>query len=105
MKLIEFLHQIGIDISLVVAGFLGSLVTIGKKLKEGKKVSKLTAFVSIGVGILSSIYVTPLLLLLLKVEGNATYGIGFLCGYLGLEGIEMLIKKYSPKKDNDGAGS
>lgn len=98
---LNYLAQLGIDTSLAIAGFLGSLAMIGKKIKDGKKMSKLTVFVSTGVGVLSAVYITPLVLLVIKLEGNGTYGIGFLCGYLGLEGIEMLIKKY---KSTHGAG-
>lgn len=89
----------GIDISLALAGFFGGIAMIGKKLKDGKKVSKLSAFISVTVGVLSSIYITPLVLLVVKLEGKGTYGIGFICGYLGLEGIELLLKRYKQKAD------
>lgn len=102
----EFLHQLGIDIGLAVAGFFGSIVMIAKKFKKGEKVNKWQIFIQMVVGILTSIYITPVVLLIAKVEGNGAYGIGFVCGYLGLQGIEMLIEKYKPKSEDteDGTG-
>lgn len=91
------LSELGIDLSLVIAGFVGSLAMIGEKLKKGKKVSKIEAFVSVLVGMACAVYLTPIVVWLFKVEGKAAYGLGFICGYLGLRGVEMLINKF--KKD------
>lgn len=102
----EFLHQLGIDIGLAVAGFFGSIAMIVKKINKGEKISWFKGFLSISAGILTAVYITPLVLLLLKIEGNGAYGAGFVVGYLGLQAIEMLTEKYKPKTtEGDGSGT
>lgn len=92
-KIVEFLESMGISIWLAIAGFFGVFLSI--KDKEGlSRRDKVFSFVA---GMLIANYITPLLLDILSINIGARYGIGFLLGYSGLEGIRLLISHFKRK--------
>lgn len=85
------LKEIGINIALIVAGFFGSLLMISKKATDNIK-STLT---SMGAGVASANYLTPLVIDLFKIEKQTyTLSIAFILGFLGLKGVELVISKF-----------
>lgn len=84
----EILAEIGLNVGLMVSGLFGSLVTI----KRGSGETIFTAIISIATGVGSANYLTPVLIELLNVQSeNSKFGIAFILGYLGLNGIEYAI--------------
>lgn len=96
----EFLASLGIQISLLVAGFAGGLVSINKD-RQLSVWGKITVIISGGF---IATYITPLFFLLFKFEDErAKYGVAFVIGYMGLKAIELLVEKFTKniKKDED----
>jgi hypothetical protein len=83
-------NEIGINVGQALAGFVGSLIMVGK---EGYK-NVGAAFTSIMAGTASATYLTPIVADLLKVT-NPKYmlGFAFLLGVLGLKGVELMLDK------------
>lgn len=91
------LKEIGINIALIIAGFFGSLLMISKKSTENIK-STLT---SIGAGVASANYLTPLFIDIFKIEKQTyTLSIAFILGFLGLKGVEFVISKFVKNGDD-----
>lgn len=93
----EFLHNIGIDITLTLTGLMGSLVMVSRNSAQDIR----TTLVAIASGTLSANYLTGLVVDVIGLEGKAEYGIAFLLGYFGLKGVEQLADKYIKKHGND----
>lgn len=95
----EFFAGIGIQISLLIAGFAGGLVSINKD----KKLSiwgKITVIISGGF---IATYITPVFFLIFKFEDErAKYGIAFVIGYMGLKAIELVVSKLTKKVNENG---
>lgn len=85
-----FLEEVGIHVGLSVAGFFGSLLMIGKASAFDLK----TTFTSIIAGVASANYLTPVVVDIFNM-GNSDYvlSIAFLIGFMGLRGVEMVMKK------------
>lgn len=98
----EFLASLGIQISLLVAGFAGGLVSINKD-KRLSIWGKVTVIISGGF---IATYITPLVFLIFKFEDErAKYGVAFVIGYMGLKAIEMIVERFTEKMKNDEDGS
>lgn len=94
MKLIDF----GINIGLIVAGFFGSLITIGKT--SASNIS--TTLTSIVTGVASSNYLTPTVCDMLSIkEQKYMFSVAFILGFLGLKGVELVSEKLLKKDKND----
>jgi len=92
----DILKDIGINIGLIVAGFFGSLLMLGKNSTENLK----STLISIVTGVASANYLTPLVIEMFKVEKQTyTLSIAFILGFLGLKGVEYIISKFI-KNDN-----
>ena len=90
----ELLKDIGINIGLIVAGFFGSLLMIGKSATENLK-STLTSMVA---GVASANYLTPLVIEMANIEKQTyTLSIAFILGFLGLKGVELITNKFFKK--------
>ena len=93
----QFLQEIGINIALIVAGFFGSLIMVSKKSTDNIKAT----LTSIGAGVASANYLTPLVIDLLKIEKQTyTLGIAFILGFLGLKGVEYVTSKILKNGNN-----
>lgn len=93
----DVLHKIGIDITLMVTGLMGSLLMVSKNSATDIK----TTLIGVASGTLSANYLTGLVVNMLGLEGKAEYGVAFLLGYFGLKGVEQLAHKYIKKHGND----
>lgn len=92
-----FLKYFGIDVALIVAGIMGSLVQVGGKEELGF-FSKLTVLISGGA---IANYLTPLMIDWLKWSESSRYGFGFLLGFMGLKGVEWIIRSLQKKLGYD----
>jgi hypothetical protein len=95
-KFKEFLTYIGIDISLVLAGLIGSLMMISKKTSYSFK----STLIGILTGTISANYLTPIVADILDLHGKSLFSIAFLLGYSGLRGVERIMDYFHkiPKK-------
>jgi hypothetical protein len=96
----ELLQSIGINIAISVAGLFGSLLMIGKQATHQWK----TTFFSIISGVASANYITPVILDMTKMSQKYEVSVGFIMGFLGLKGVEMISKKLVKEdKKNDSS--
>lgn len=95
----EILEEIGINIGISVAGLFGSLILIGKDAALKWK----TSIFSIITGVASANYITPIVLDIARVDAKYQMSIGFVLGFLGLKGVELISGKFSKsiKDDNN----
>jgi hypothetical protein len=91
------LKDAGLDLGLLIAGFAGAILTSSKQagVNLGKTVASLVG------GAASANYITPLILKVAHLEGDIHYGYGagFLLGFCGLRGVEMLAEKFITTND------
>jgi hypothetical protein len=97
----ELLQSIGINIAISVAGLFGSLLMIGKQASHQWK----TTFFSIISGVASANYLTPVILDITNMSQKYEVSIGFIMGFLGLKGVEMVSKKLIKEKENGSSNS
>ena len=93
----EILQEIGINIGISVAGLFGSLILIGKDAALKWK----TSIFSIITGVASANYITPIIIDIARVDIKYQMSIGFVLGFLGLKGVELISGKLSQKIKND----
>lgn len=87
------LKEYGIDIALLAAGLFGAVLTTGRNAARnlGSTISSLVA------GAAAANYLTPVVVQLVKVEGERTqYAIAFLLGFVGLRAVEYASRKLIP---------
>ena len=87
------LKEYGIDIAFLCAGLFGAVLTTGKNAARnlGSTISSLVA------GAAAANYLTPVVVQLVKVEGERTqYAIAFLLGFVGLRAVEFASRKLIP---------
>lgn len=83
-----FLKDAGFEVAFFLAGLFGALVnTDNHKLKIWQRV---LAFISGG---LIANYFTPLVFILLNLNGGTKFAIAFAIGFLGMKGVSPLILK------------
>lgn len=92
----EFLKELGINISISVAGLFGSLLLIGKDATVNLK----TTFFSIVSGVASANYITPIVIDIARVNPKYQMSVGFILGFLGLKGVEIISNKLIKKVKN-----
>jgi len=93
----EILQEIGINIGISVAGLFGSLILIGKDAALKWK----TSIFSIITGVASANYITPIIIDVARVDIKYQMSIGFVLGFLGLKGVELISGKLSQRIKND----
>jgi len=94
----DILESIGINIAISVAGLFGSLLMIGKQATHEWK----TTFFSIVSGVASANYLTPVILDITKMSTKYEVSIGFIMGFLGLKGVELISKKIVKEDRRNG---
>lgn len=90
------------SVMLLVAGFFGSLVAVGKANHNNLRDNLL----AISAGTSSAYFLTPVVFEVtgISASSNIQSGMAFLLGVLGMRGVEMLINKIFPEhKDGDNA--
>lgn len=97
----EILEEIGINVGISVAGLFGALLMVGKGATTNLK----TTFFSLVSGVASANYITPVVLDLSGVDEEYQLSIGFILGFLGLKGVEIisarLLNENVNKQSND----
>lgn len=85
-------EELGLNISFMLAGLLGSLMMMSKTASQS--VGR-TIFATIG-GAASANYLTPLILQVTKLGHDSTlsHAIAFLLGFTGLRSIEWLTSRF-----------
>jgi hypothetical protein len=83
-----FLEDFGLQVALMIAGFFGGLLSLRSKdnLNGWQKI------LSVVAGIAIANYATPIIFEYIKVNEGGKYGIAFLLGYSGLEGVQWLMQ-------------
>lgn len=92
------LKELGIDVSLAVAGLFGSVLTSTKR--SGENIPRTIA--SLVGGAASANYVTPLLLKIGHIDNTEPsfgYAAAFLLGFCGLRAVETLSQKIMPQQN------
>lgn len=92
-----FCKNFGVEFPMMLAGLFGGLAFISKPNELSKKQKALT----VGVGIVTANYLTPLAIYILHLPANVGYGLAFLLGFTGLKSIELIIKKYEQYKNKE----
>ena len=90
----DFLETIGINLTLAIAGFIGSLLWVSTENQKNFKFSLL----GIISGTLSANYLTPLVIESFGLGDKSQFGVAFILGYFGLKGMEKIASKYLDKK-------
>lgn len=94
MKFWSWLHAVGIDITLMFAGMMGSVLMAARKTPMDIKKSILGVI----SGTLSANYLTQVVIHICNLEGRSQYGVAFLLGYFGLKGVERYIEVHYKDK-------
>lgn len=90
------LEELGINLSLSLAGFFGSLLVIGKNGIHDFK----TMFISMLGGVASANYLTPVVCDMLHIEKiNYQFSVAFILGFMGLKGIEKIVLRLFKKTE------
>ena len=90
------LEEFGINLSLSLAGFFGSLLVIGKNGIHDFR----TMFISMLGGVASANYLTPVVCDMLHIEKlNYQFSVAFLLGFMGLKGIEKIVLRLFKKQE------
>lgn len=99
MKFSSWLSSIGIDLTLMFAGMIGSIMMATKKNAWDLKRS----LIGVMSGTLSANYLTQVAIEVFDLEGKSQYGVAFLLGYFGLKGVEKFIERYHKTDGKDKA--
>jgi len=94
----EFLLDIGINISLAVSGFFGSLLLVGKQKNQNIR----EQIFSIIGGTMSANYLTPVVIDTLNFQNKSLhFGVAFVIGFGGLKVVEFMYCKWFNKRKDD----
>lgn len=88
-SIVDALHNWGLELGYMIGGFFGSLIFMNTE--KNKKRPKWEKVIIVITGILAANYVTPLLIWLLQVPAGVQYGVSFVIGYMGLNGLGLII--------------
>lgn len=89
----QFFKGIGINIIYLIAGVLGSYVSVS----NSKELTKLEKIATVFSGGIIATYITPLVSNWMSMNADSEYGLAFVLGYMGLKGVEITIKKLKSK--------
>ena len=93
MKVIyEALTELGINVSLILGGIIGSLIGMKPGLPWWKQ------FITVIVGAFIANYCSPVIVELFGMNQNTLAGVGFITGYSGKTMLEYTMLKLTKKK-------
>ena len=93
----EFLEMIGINISIFIVGLIGAVLMAGKQ-KDMKPWERI--FTILG-GAFTANYLTPSVQEYFNISEGSVFGAGFVLGYSGLFTLELIIKKFHKKIEDN----
>ena len=97
----DFLQEIGINITLSIAGLFGSLLMVGKQAIDNIRQTGIALI----TGVASANYMTPVVCDFVRInEQQYQNGIAFILGFLGLKGVEVFTKKFIKNHGSDVDG-
>ena len=93
----NFLNDLGISLSLLLAGFFGALLLVkkeGKTLKDN--------LLTLVTGSFSATYLAPFLIETLNIQSkNAETFFGFVVGFGSIKILDFIMEKYLKNKKNE----
>ncbi len=93
MKIVyEALTELGINVSLILGGIIGSLIGMKPDLPWWKQ------FITVIVGAFIANYCSPVIVELFGMNQNTLAGVGFITGYSGKHMLEYTMQKLTKKK-------
>jgi hypothetical protein len=92
----NFLNDLGISLSLLLAGFFGALLLVKK---EGKTLND--NFMTLITGSFTATYIAPFIIEMLKIESkSAETFFGFVVGFGSIKILDFIMEKYFKKNNN-----
>jgi hypothetical protein len=96
MKFSNWLETIGIDLTLMFTGMMGSILMATKRNAWDLK----RTVIGVISGTISANYLTQVVIEVFNLEGRSQYGVAFLLGYFGLKGVEKFVERYHKRHIN-----
>jgi hypothetical protein len=93
-EVLDWLRDIGLDFSLLLAGIFGSLLRVSQ---EKEQISNGRKFLLLFSGGGTSAYIAPLFIDLLNIGDNTQYGIAFIIGVMGMNAVDLIVGKIKGK--------
>lgn len=93
----EFFEFVGINVSVLLVGFIGAVFMAGnqKDMKPWERIF------SVFGGAFTANYFTPVVQDYFDISDKMIYGVAFALGYSGLKSLEIIIKRFHSKiQDN-----
>ena len=93
----EFLEFIGINISILIVGLIGAVFMAGnqKGMKPWQRIF------SVFGGAFTANYFTPVVQDYFNISDKMIYGVAFALGYSGLKTLEIIIKRFHSKIEDN----
>jgi hypothetical protein len=88
----EILNSLGLNVSLIIGGVIGSLIGMKPGLPWWKQ------FITVVVGAFVANYCSPIIVDLFGMNQNTMAGVGFITGYSGKHMLEYTMEKLTKKK-------
>lgn len=93
----DLLQELGINLTLSIAGLFGSLLMVGKQAIQNIKQTG----VALVTGVASANYLTPIVCDFVRInQFEYQNGVAFIMGFLGLKGVEVITKKFIKNQEN-----
>jgi hypothetical protein len=93
----NFLDDLGISLSLLLAGFFGALLLVKKEGKTWKD-----NLLTLITGSFSATYLAPFLIEMLGIQSkNAETFFGFVVGFGSIKILDFIMEKYFKKENNN----
>src|SRR3989304_3524838 len=86
---LDALHEWGVELGYMIGGAVGSLIFM--KAAKNRKRPVWEKIIIVLVGMATANYLTPLLIWLLGIPFGVQYGVSFVIGYMGLNGLGLII--------------
>ena len=86
---LDLIDDWGLKIGYIIGGGGGTLIFMNSEKKRKRPWWEKVLIVLTGIG--TANYVTPLLIWLLGVPEGVQYGVSFVIGYMGLNGLGLII--------------
>lgn len=94
----DFLEQIGINLTLSIAGLFGSLLMVGKEAIKNIRQTGIALVTEVA----SANYLTPIACDIARIDQDSYQnGIAFILGFLGLKGVETITKRFVKNHEHE----